>query len=81
MQNIGKYIPIPFLITFFFVLISVIASKCHKKETFFPGCIVGLAGILEWGSWVTLFFLSILMNNQTYRIQEIIFLATLLGVN
>lgn len=39
--------------------ISIIASKMHRYETFMPGCYVGICGIFEVGSWITILILVI----------------------
>ena len=60
---------------------SVVASRFHRPETFIPGCVLGLCGILEWLSWFILFILAIVNNPQIYQASEAGLLGAILIIN
>ncbi|CAD8058133.1 unnamed protein product [Paramecium primaurelia] len=55
----NKYIPVPFTIVSLIMILSVVVAKMQKSETFIPGSVVGLLGLIIIGSWAVLIILQL----------------------
>ncbi|CAD8068036.1 unnamed protein product [Paramecium primaurelia] len=79
----NKYIPIPFTIVSFIMILSVVVAKIQKTETFIPGSAVGLLGLIIIGSWAVLLLLQLdylLEKLETYLLMAAIGIHVILNL-
>ena len=76
-----KLIPVPFTIAAIVVGIIAILSKVVCTETFIPGFLVAIGGVLQVISWMVLMGIMRYYDLNVYRNTGLIFLGCSIGVN